>query len=160
MDKNKVIIAILIIIIVIFACLIAYQFMPGEPEQVDNVIDAGILTFNTTNATNFTADINETGYLELVNDNGTGKYTIYLMQYDIMDNANLRHVQLHNNIEGNPTKDVNGVVVYTSSSNMGQYAGEPRYMAYIMNKDTNTEFFVSTPDANETAKIISSANYK
>lgn len=151
--KHKIIIVLLLVIIAIFACLIASQFLFNETEQ-DNVIDVGIIKFNTTNATNFTAVKNETGLLELINDNGEGKYTIYVMEYDKMASPGLKKIQLHNNIEGNPTQDVNGVVVYTSAANVGQYAGEPRYAAYIMNKDTNTEVYVSTPDANETAKII------
>lgn len=155
MDKNKIIIVVLIIIIAVLACLIASQTL-FTPIQQDNVIDAGIVKFNTTNATNFTALRNETGLLELVDDNGEGRYTIYVMEYDKMDSPGLNKIQLHNNIDGNPTQDVNGVVVYTSASNTGKYAGEPRYASYIMNKDTNTEVYVSTPDANETAKIISS----
>ena len=62
--------------------------------------------------------------------------------------------------ESSPSQTVNGVVIYTSSSNSGAHVGEPGYKAYIENHDLNTLIWVSSPDANETAKMASTLKFK
>ncbi len=54
----------------------------------------------------------------------------------------------------NPT-NVNGYVVYLSSSNTGVNAGQVRYVSYINDRDNQRIILVSTPDMNETSYIIS-----
>ena len=73
--------------------------------------------------------------------------------------ALLLHTGVENSKANLPSQEINGVVIYTTSSNSGKYAGEPRYVAYIYNKDLNIDVILSSPDSNETVKMASSLKF-
>ena len=99
--------------------------------------------FNETNGDKWYVDENDSGYnLHIINFNEFSGITTTPQT------------------ESSPSQTVNGVVIYTSSSNSGAHVGEPRYKAYIENHDLNTLIWVSSPDANEQPKMASTLKFK
>lgn len=131
----------------------------------DHVIEIENITFNTTNVTSFKL-LNETdisgvhasGY---VDENDTG-YNVHIINCSIMDgSAFIDFVQNYlADFDNSPSQTINGAVIYTMSADSGDNVGEPRYVAYVKNKDLQTLVEISSPDANETAKMILSLKFK
>lgn len=129
----------------------------GEPQ--DNVIEIDNITFNTTNATDFKLINESQGWKGYVSDNGTGKYTIYIIDENkVVDSASWK-LSIKNRKNNVPNQEVNGIVIYTSSAEQGEYIGEPRYMAHIFNGNINTDVILYSPNPNETAKMASTLKF-
>ena len=58
-----------------------------------------------------------------------------------------------NNDVFNP-QDVNGTIVYTSEANVGEHAGETRFISFAIDQNTGIITAVSTSSANETSFIM------
>ena len=155
MDKKKILIAILIVIVAILAIFIAYQTLS---HHEDNVINIENITFNTTNGTDFKVRNQSTGWKQYVSDNCTGKYTVWIIDYDELEYPGLYKEQMLQTKEL-PSQTIDGVVVYTDSAKLGNYVGEPRYCALIENMNTNTDVKLYSPDPNETAKMALSLKF-
>lgn len=156
MDKKKIVIVVLILIIAILATFIAYQTLI---HKEDNVINIENITFNTTNGTDFKLINQSTGWKQYVSDNGTGRYTILIMDYDQVESAGLYKAEMLKTKEL-PSQTVDGVVVYTDSAKVGLHVGEPRYCALIENQNINTDVKLWSPDPNETSKMALSLRFK
>ena len=125
----------------------------GE-EQKDNVIEIDNITFNTTNVTKFELYNESDGWKWYMDENKSG-YNIHIIDFDEVDG-----LVTTPETENAPSETVNGVVVYTKTANTGDHVGEPRYVAYVVNKDLNNEIVLWSPDPNETAKMALSLKFK
>lgn len=157
MDIKKVLL-ITIIAVAIIASVSAvsagwFDGLFGE-QQKDNVIEIDNITFNTTNITKFELYNESEGYRWYMDENHTG-YNVHIIYLDEFDDI---FTTLQN--ENVPTQTINGIVVYTTTANTGEHAGEPRYVAYVQNKDWNAFVDVWSPDPNETAKMASTLKFK
>lgn len=155
MDKKKIVIAVLIVIVAILATFIAYQTLS---HHEDNVINIENITFNTTNGTDFKVYNQSAGWKQYVSDNCTGKYTVWIIDYDEVEYPGLYKEQMLQTKEL-PSQTIDGVVVYTDSAKLGDYVGEPRYCVLIENMNTNTDVKLYSPDPNETAKMALSLKF-
>ena len=98
----------------------------GE-QQHDNVIEIDNITFNTTNVTKFKLFNETNGDKWYVDENDSG-YNLHIINFNEFNG-----ITTTPQTENSPSQTVNGVVIYTSSSNSGAHVGEPRYKAYIEN---------------------------
>ena len=141
----------------------------GE-EQKDNVVEVDHIKFNTTNVTKFKLE-NETKadgayYKWYLDENKTG-YNVHIWNFSkafkTNDNANWEEVlkeYKNDPIDNLPSQTINGIVVYTTTANVGDNVGQPRYLSYIENRDANTLVSLWSPDPNETAKMALSLKFK
>lgn len=125
----------------------------GE-QQKDNVIEIDNITFNTTNVTKFELCNESIGYKWYMDENKTG-YNVHIIDFD-----EYKGTTTTPSTDNSPSQTINGIVVFTKSANAGDHVGEPRYVAYIENKDLNTLIDVWSPDPNETAKMASTLKFK
>ena len=152
--SKKYILIILAIILIVIACFSVYAY-----SSHNNQCDIGIVTFNTTNATNFDCINSSQGMKVYLDD--SEKYTVYVFNYDEMSNSNKLYWK--DNVEyekKKPTQTVDGIVVYTTSANIGKFVGEPRYAAIIEDYNSNTEVYMSTPSVDETVYMVKSFKFK
>ena len=171
MDIKKILL-ISLIAVAIFASVSAvsaglFDGLFGE-EQKDNVIEIDNITFNTTNATNFThmekydessdGAYERTAYVS-TEDGKQGRYTIYIMQFYDQDTAQLALNQFKQQ-EKDSKSVIDGREIYLTSAQIGEYVGEPRYETYVYNADLNKVIVIFTPDANETVKMASTLKFK
>lgn len=155
-SKKNILIIILVIIIIVIACFGAYAYYSGHNNQVN---DIGIATFNTTNTGNFDCINSSQGMKVYLDD--SEKYTVYVFNYDEMSNSNKLYWK--DNVEyekKKPTQTVDGIIVYTTSANIGKFVGEPRFAAIIENNNLNTEVYMSTPSVDETVYMAKSFKFK
>ena len=162
MDKNKIIIIVLIAIIAIFACLIASTLI-SQGNQ-DNIITVDGITFNTTNATDFMkkGEKNETYYHidYYSSENGTGKSYVNILDFSqFSDSQNNLFDNMLNSHKNAPSQTINGIIVYTESVTTGEDVGAPVYVSFIKNNDLKKLVIVGSRDANETAKMASSLKF-
>lgn len=156
MDKKKIVIAALIVIIAILATFIAYQTL--IPQEKDIVINIDNITFNTTNGTDFKLYNQTSGWKIYGSDNCTGRYTVQIVDYNKLEAAGLVKAQVLN-IKDYPSQTVDGVVVYSDTAKIGDHVGEPRYVAIVENMNINTDVILTSPDPNETAKMALSLKF-
>lgn len=135
----------------------------GEPQ--DNIVELDNITFNTTNATKFKLKNESEGsggyYKWYMDENETG-YNINIYNLSKTDDFGLmlKSYKARYDYDTLPSETVNGVVIYTSSANTGSHVGEPRYIAFVENRDLNTIVDFWSPDPNETAKMALSLKFK
>ena len=145
-----------------------FDGLMGGKEAQDNVIQIGNITFNTTNATNFThfkehdnssEGVYETTYYANTEDGGKqGKYTVAIIQYYDGDTAKQALNYFKQQEEGSKSV-IDGREVYLTSASVGKYVGEPRYETLIYNADLNQIVTIFSPDANETVKMASTLKF-
>ena len=157
MDVKKILLISLITIAVLASVsAVSAGFLDdligGEPQ--DNVIEIDNITFNTTNVTKFELYNESEGFKWYVDENHTG-YNVHIIDFDEYDG-----ITTTPETENAPSETVNGVVVYTKTANTGDHVGEPRYIAYVVNKDLNNEIILWSPNPNETAKMALSLEFK
>ena len=157
MNTKKVLLILLITVAVIASVsVVSAGFLDGlfGGQQKDNVIEIDNITFNTTNVTKFKLCNETNGDKWYVDENDSG-YNLHIINFN-----EFTGITKTPQTENSPSQTVNGIVIYTSSSNSGAHVGEPRYKAYIENHDLKTLIWVSSPDANETAKMASTLKFK
>lgn len=173
MNVKKILLISLIAVAVLasFSAVSAGLFdgLFGE-EQQDNVIEIDHITFNTTNVTKFKI-YNETEddavyHKWYIDENDTG-YNIHIFnvsEYLGESNESSWDDLLKEFEEGSygnvSSQTVNGVVVYTITADVGDHVGEQRYAAYVGNADQYTILEFSSPDLNETVKMVSTLKFK
>ena len=152
MDKNKVIVAILVVIVAVIACLMA--FTPSEDVSTDNVISLDGVTFNTTKTTDFvkTDERNESGYLMkyYVDANGTGKSYVNILESNDMGFVE-NVMNAHTNF---PSQTVDSITVYTESESTGEDLNGTEYVSVMKNGD-NRIVIIGSPDLDETVRMAS-----
>ncbi|MBE6503719.1 MAG: hypothetical protein E7Z76_05465 [Methanobrevibacter sp.] len=169
MDIKKILlISIIAIAIVASASVVSaglFDGLFGGEEQQDNVIEIGKITFNTTNATNFTKT-NEEKYDDgsiakyYWSENGTGDSSFSVLDYKNSDKDTITSIQKQlDEYKKMPSQTVNGVIVYTNSYTGGKNVGKPCYMAIVQNTDLKKFCAFISPDPNETAKMVLSLDF-
>ena len=159
MDKKKI---ITIILLIIFCILISYILYQTVLSPKDNVVEIDNITFNTTNATDFKLNsTNESlGLDSYRSDNGTGTVTVQIYKGN---NSEYGGAFIYSGVESSktnlPSQEINGIVMYTTSASVGEHVGEPRYIAYIYNKDLDMYIVLSSPNTEETVKMASSLKF-
>ena len=150
-----------LLVIVVLSVLIlisGYFLVTYHQEYRHQSYDLGIITLNTTNTTNLTCEENETGFLRY--GDYSGKYTITIISYDNMSDSKASEYKRRvSNDKNKPSRDVDGIVVYTTTANIGDYVGETRYGAMIENNDLNVVVDICTPDINETVYIAKNTRF-
>ena len=136
----------------------------GEKQQ-DNVVEIDHIKFNTTNETKFKLynETNGTGWSakHYIDENETGfNFWIYncsgLDKSAWQSNLKTYKAEKYDNV---PSETVNGVVIYTTSAGQGKHVGEPRYDAVVENHDLQSIVKFSSPNPNETAKMVLSIKF-
>ncbi len=160
--KHKIIIGVLVAVIVIFSCIIAFQFIVHS--NPDEVITLESISFNITNnsnsTTNFKVVDEGTGWKRYF-DNSSFARNVIIIHFGEMDTsaANSIILNTNNNQLKEPSQTVNGVVVYTTSATKGQGFGQPMYRAYAVNEDLKMMVTIGSNNPNETAKMILSLKF-
>ena len=152
MDKNNVIAAVLLVIVAVIACIIA--FTPSGDVSADNVISLDGVTFNTTKTTDFvkTDERNESGYLMkyYVDANGTGKSYVNILEckdMGLVESVMNAHASF-------PSQTVDDITVYTESGSTGEDLNETEYVSVMKGAD-NRIVIIGSPDLDETVKMAS-----
>ena len=163
MDVKKILLVALIAVAIVasVSAVSAGLFdglLSGEPE--DTVVELDNIQFNTTNVSDFKLYNKSTGWKMYMTENTSG-YTVHIQDFDkyegTLENAISQNTEDNKNA---PVQSVNGIVVYTKSANIGKHDGEPRYIAYVENRDLNMLITLWSPDPNETAKMASTLKFK
>ena len=132
MNRKKVLLASLIAVAILASLSVVsaglFDGLFGEPQK-DHVVEIENITFNTTNVTDFELVNESAGHKWFGDINKTG-YNIHIVDFDEFEG-----ILTTPETENAPSQTVNGLVVYTKSANTGEHVGEPRYVAYIVNKD-------------------------
>ena len=154
-NKQTILIIALIILIIAVSGFIYYFMFMTEPVKVVNV---GVGTFNCSDELNFTLNKTDGPLNEYTADNG--RYTVkvfnlsqgsYYYNYGL-DLANEK-------INTYPSSVIDDVLVYNSTANIGQYVGEPRFIAIIDNNDKNLQIQIVTPNVDDTVQIAKSFQF-
>ena len=165
--KKVLLISLITLAIVASVGVVSAGFLDGlfGEQHTDNVIEIENITFNATNVTSFKllngteiSGVHANGY---VDENDTG-YNVHIINCSGMEGMSFADfVQSYlTEFDNSPSQTINGAVIYTVSADSGDNVGEPRYLAYVKNKDLQTLVEISSPDANETAKMILSLKFK
>lgn len=148
-DTKKAIIT-LVFVLIICAGLISYAYSIRPVENIYNV-NVGNVNFKIHfNVSDLHIEESEEGAVHYFSDNGT----VNVMVCDDGTGFSKSYYYTIEHECSNPT-NLNGHVVYLTSSNMGDNPGETRYLSYINDRDNERLIIVSTGDMNETAYIIS-----
>lgn len=59
-----------------------------------------------------------------------------------------------------PSSVIDNVLIYNSTANVGEYVGEPRFIAIIDNNDKNLQIQIVTPEVEDTVQIANSFQFK
>ena len=169
MDIKKLLIIVLVAVAVLSSAATASAglfdgfLMPGNG---DNVVDIGPVTFNTTNVTVF--KFNDTYHDEesganfsVYTDDGDACYTVNIFNGSSLNDSQFMDMydDYESWLESNSSQTIDDVVVYTTSANIGEHAGETRYATIVLNEDLKIIVDICTPDANETAKMAKSLKF-
>ena len=169
MDVKRILLITLIAVAVIVSVSAVsaglFDGLFGE-QQKDNVIEIDHISFNTTNVTKFKI-YNKTkgdgGYYKWYMDENHTGFNVHIYNWSKSDNLDWGEAlkwykgDSYDNI---PSETIDGIVVYTTTANVGDLVGEPRYKTYIENRDAKTIVELCTPDPNETAKMASTLKFK
>lgn len=174
MNIKRVLIGLLIIIAVVVSVSAVsaglFDGLFGE-EQKDNVIEIDDFTFNTTNGTDFIKfdKPSEEEYMEITcyqSDNGTGNYILVIIDYSKMaelDDTVDEQIEkeLLKGMNDSPYQIVNGIVIYPSAPVYHEDVDvKQMFSASVQNEESHQLIMLSSPDANETAKMASTLKFK
>lgn len=155
-DKKNIIIIVLIIIIIAIIGVICYSMFTTEPVKV---VDVGVGTFNCSNELNFTLNKTDGPFKEYIADNG--RYTVKVFNLSQGSYYYNYGLSLANNeIKTYPSSVIDNVLIYNSTANVGEYVGEPRFIAIIDNNDKNLQIQIVTPEVKDTVQIANSFQFK
>ena len=179
MDRNKIIIAVLLVIIAILACSMAFNtvketssdnatesggttFNPIEEISRDNTVALDGISFNTTNATDFikTSEKNDSSYQMsyYTSENGTGSSYVNVLDFGGNGDATLIDsiLNAHRNF---PSQTIDGITVYTESSSTGEDSSQETFVSVVQNTEWNKIVIFGSPDASETVKMASTLKF-
>lgn len=149
MDKNKMIIAILAIIIVILVICIGVFFIDTTPKEdiiiYNNTID-GVGTFNTTNVTNFTL-ANSSNDLQT---NYVANDTIA----QVTTTASSSSIEVTTSEAEKVNDSVKGHTIYKNTANIGEHKGDVRYFSVLKDNDNERYVLISTDNHNLTGMMV------
>ena len=176
MDRNKIIIAVLVVIIAILACSMAFNTVketssdnatevggnPLEGISSDNTVELDGITFNTAKATDFikTSEKNDSSYQMsyYTSENGTGSSYVNVLDFGGNGDATLIDsiLNAHKNF---PSQTIDGITVYTESSSTGEDSSQETFVSVVQNTELNKIVIFGSPDASETVKMASTLKF-
>ena len=152
MDKNHIIIGILVIVIVSLIALLCVPFLTNNEEEItiyNNTID-DVGTFNTTNVTNFTLDeesTNEKGTHYLADGLPLAEIVVFSQTY-LMENTIEDAEKVNDSPEGH--------AIYKNTANIGEYKGEVRYFSFLTDNEKERHILINSADYNLTCMMVDS----
>ena len=152
MNKNKVIIIILAIVIIALVAFIGgFLFMNNAKNDVviyNNTIE-GVGTFNTTNVTNFTLNESYSGDgATHYTANHTGSQIIVTSSSAMIENTKANADKINDSAEGH--------TIYKNTATVGEYKGEVRYFSVLVDNENERYIYISSPDFNLTSMMVDS----
>ena len=157
MDKKTILIIAVLIVVIAALAFGILNSLNSSPKV--HAVDVDVGTFNCSENINFTLRNSSNGFYEYSNENQT--YTVKVMKFNESDYYHSYGYNLAlDKIRGYPSSTVDGVIVYNSTANVGQYVGQLRHMALIDNNDKNINIEISTPSVDETVLIANSFRFK
>ena len=165
--KRIIIVSLIILALLSSVTVVSAGFLEDlfGVQHKDNVVEIENIKFNTTNVTSFKllnesniAGAHASGYVD-ANDTG---YNVHIINCSGLDKATFSEFvrSYLTEFDNSPSQTIDGAVIYTVSADSGSHVGQPRYLAYVQNKDLKTLVEISSPDANETSKMIRSLAFK
>lgn len=162
MDMKQIFIITIAVVIAIIACSAAYS-----AQQQDNVIEIDNMQFNASNVTKFiffnNLDEDENVRASYYFDEDDSGYTLCILNCSEMNESDFDETYSgwldEETNESTSTYKIDGIDIYSVTANQGNNVGDARFSAYKQFKDMKAALYVSTPDANETAKIISTFEF-
>lgn len=149
MNRNHVIIIILVVVITALGALIGLSMFGEQKDDVvvyNNTIE-GVGTFNTTNVTNFTFDYEKDGTnYYIANDSKT--QVAVITDRDVMELTRDNCERVNDSAAGH--------TIYKTTANMGKYKGEVRYKSLLENPDKDQYIYMGGPDYNVTCMMVDS----
>ena len=157
MDKKTILIIAVLIVVIAALAFGILNSLNSAPKV--HAVDVDVGTFNCSENINFTLRNSSNGFYEYSNENQT--YTVKVMKFNESDYYHSYGYNMAlDKIRGYPSSTVDGVIVYNSTANVGQYVGQLRHMALIDNNDKNINIEISTPSVDETVLIANSFRFK
>ena len=151
MNKNQIIIVILLIIIIALTALIGgFLLMNNAEDDVivyNNTID-GVGTFNTTNVTNFTFDIESNGQTHYLAEGPLVAEITTFSRTSLMENTIDTAEKVNDSPEGH--------TIYKDTANMGEHKGEVRYFSFLTDNDKERHIMINSADYNLTCMMVDS----
>lgn len=158
MAKDKTLLIVLIVLIASLGCAMASAVMTS-PENHDNVIHIGGVTFNTTNATDFEgimvlSDV-EISDVVYCSDNGNGDSYV-----EVIDYSGYEAYENSSESDNNGShQTINGIDVYPGTKVVGVPEEKRVYSAYVQDRNQNIIVMFASPDPYETAKMASTVEF-
>ena len=147
MNKNHIIIIILVIVIIALSVLIGISLLGGQKDNVivyNNTIE-GVGIFNTTNVTNFTFNYTKEGTdYYIANDSKT--------QVAVIGDKEVMEITKDDSERVNDSAA--GHTIYKTTPNVGKYKGEVRYTSFLENGDKDQYIYLGSPDYNVTCMMV------
>ena len=147
MNKNHIIIIILVIVIIALSVLIGISLLGGQKDNVivyNNTIE-GVGIFNTTNVTNFTFNYTKEGTdYYIANDSKT--------QVAVIGDKEVMEITKDDSERVNDSAA--GHTIYKTTANVGKYKGEVRYTSFLENGDKDQYIYLGSPDYNVTCMMV------
>lgn len=162
MAKDKTLLIVLIVLIASLGCAIASAVMTS-PENHDNVIHIGGVTFNTTNATDFEgimvlSDV-EISDVVYCSDKGNGDSYVEVIDYSGYEPYENSSGFNDNSSSKGSYKTINGIDVYPGTKVVGVPEEKQVYSAYVQDRNQNIIVMFASPDPYETAKMASTVEF-
>ena len=151
MDKNRIIICILVIIIIALVALIGgFLYMNNAKDDViiynNTIEDVG--TFNTTNVTNFTFDSESNGQTHYLAEGPLVAEITTFSRTALMENTIDSSEKVNDSPEGH--------TIYKNTANMGEHKGEVRYISFLTDNDKQRHIMINSEDYNLTCMMVDS----
>ena len=147
MNKNHIIIIILVIVIIALSVLIGISLLGGQKDNVivyNNTIE-GVGIFNTTNVTNFTFNYTKEGTdYYIANDSKT--------QVAVIGDKEVMEITKDDSERVNDSAA--GHTIYKTTATVGKYKGEVRYTSFLENGDKDQYIYLGSPDYNVTCMMV------
>ena len=150
MNKNHIIIIILVCVIIALIALISLPFIINNQNDeiiYNNIID-GIGTFNTTNVTNFTVDDSYGDGVTHYVDNDTISQVVTYGNNHRIENTRENADRVNDSVDGHS--------IYKFTANRGEHKGEVRYGSFLEDYDNDHYILISSPDYNLTCMMVDS----
>ena len=155
MDKKDILMYTALFVAIV---LLALGVRALAPQENVHSIDVGVGTFNCSEDINFTLTNSSDGFNEYTNQNKT--YYIKVIDFkETSANHGIGYNMAIDYIRDYPSSTVDGVTVYNTTANIGNYIGELRHMALINNADEDIYIIISTPSVDDTVEIANSLEF-
>ena len=149
MNKLNIILVICIIVCAAIGAVYALDAEPNKVYKMNGEVEGYNVSFISNYNVTDTRIMHPEGYEYFFSDNQL--VNVYAGHVDSVLGQKMAITK--NNDVFNP-QDVNGTIVYTSEANVGEHAGETRFISFAIDQNTGIITAVSTSSANETSFIM------